>query len=277
MRFAKITAFIMFAFMIYAGAPITWDVRFGDSSSIAKSKEFEVETEQGNTTDLMPRFLDRGKPISIDSNALVRAYFRLYGSTNSYVASAATGTVYTSTANKGRVKVTVYDTDYASTTNEFYVGVDVDGYIYSAKGKLTVVNGPGINPTTNSNGRTTIDWETVDNLNTGDAPFATKPVTTVSFATNATYAVTVTGSQSNDLVTVQAQATTNAANITTNATDIADLQSATNNLQSQITSVQTQADANSVTGATHTAQIADLQSSRRLLTCRVLRITCSLR
>ena len=154
-----------------AGTPRKWDVRFNEGANSSVIDKFEIVTRFGETTDLEPRYLDSGKPIAIESNAFVRAYFREWGTTNSFVASSATGTVYTTAINRGRVKVPVIDTDFASLTNEFYVGTENGGMNYSAWGKLIVEPGPGINATTNVNGRFVLDWATIDNINLGDAPF----------------------------------------------------------------------------------------------------------
>ena len=203
MRQLAILTAILTTGVIMAGAPITWDVRFGDSSSVSQTKVYKVYTQLGDTTDLMPRLFDRGRAAAIESNALVRAYFREYGTTNAFTASAATGTVFQTASDKGRVKVRCYDSDYAATTNEFYVGIDYDGYIYSARGILEVLGGPGIAPTTATNGWSVIDWSKVDNINTTNAPFATtaevNAITNLltganiiaTLVTNSTYTITI--------------------------------------------------------------------------------------
>jgi len=208
-QLAIITAILtLTACVTFAGVPVKWDVRYGDSSSAQITPAFTLVTRNGDTTYLQPRFLSDGRPIELTSNSLVRAYFREYGSTNAYVTASATGTVYTTTINKGRVSITVLDSDYAATTNEFYVGVENDGMMFSPWGKLTVANGPGTNPTTNSNGRTIIDWDSVDQINTDDSGFV-QVGADVANATNAIYAITVTGAQSNELASVLLQADAN--------------------------------------------------------------------
>ena len=171
MRRILILWLIGISISVIAGTPRKWDVRFNEGANSSVIDRFEIVTRFGETTDLEPRYLDSGKPIVISSNAFVRAYFREWGSTNSFVASSATGTVYTTAINRGRVKIPVIDTDFASLTNEFYVGTENGGMNYSAWGKLIVEPGPGINATTNTNGRLVFDWSTIDNINLGDAPF----------------------------------------------------------------------------------------------------------
>jgi len=198
-------AIMLLAITAKAGVPVKWDVRYGDSTSSQITPAFTIVTRNGDTTFLQPRFLSDGRPIALTEGSLVRAYFRQYGSTNAYVASSATGTVYTTAANKGRVTITVLDSDYAATTNEFYVGVENDGMMFSPWGKLTVADGPGVNPTTNANGRTTIDWSTVDQVSISDSGFATDgELTTVQ----------------NQVQTLDIAVTNNTADIAINAASI---------------------------------------------------------
>ena len=183
---------------ILAGVPVAWDVRFGDSSVNSKSAPFGIEAMNGETTDLMPRYFDRGRAITLESNAFVRAYFREYGTTNSFVASSATGTVYTTASDKGRVKITTLTSDYAALTNEFFIGCENSGMMYRAYGKLIVLDSVGTIATTNSNERVTIDWSATDNINTDDAPFLTEVTGYVS--TNASITATLISNKTYSII-----------------------------------------------------------------------------
>lgn len=162
---------LMMGLRAFAGVPVAWDIRLNDSSSSSITSPYEVEAMEGETLDFMPRYMDRGRKIEIASNAFIRAYFREYGTTNSFVSSAATGTVYTTSRDRGRIKIIIHPSDLPALTNQFYIGMNNDGMTYRAWGKLSLQDAPGINPTTNTHGRTVIDWSIVDNINMDESPF----------------------------------------------------------------------------------------------------------
>jgi len=145
---------------------IAWDVELSEN---VKAKP--LQALRGETVILRPRFLERGKGLTIESDAEVKLYFR--GSSGEWYAGADDDGEVLSESGRVSVKMLPADDDGGEDL-EYRVGVNDGGRNYRAMGVIKWIDSPGPDASQDKNALQIIDWEAIENDNLNDAPFALK-------------------------------------------------------------------------------------------------------